>query len=188
MLFHGKDGFAKAPLCYVIVHCLSCLRHDAASEGNWFQTIRRHVTSSSSRIQRSHSSRTYWYLKDKVTTSPQHVGIRSFTHAVLYSKTTASYIHHTKSSKLKSRKLMPVFEIAVHFSTVLGSRTILNTHIMTIKSHQPNTEEFTYLIEVKDKVRPRTCHEGPERERTYSSSLSLTSALDRRGWLPPRLT
>jgi hypothetical protein len=38
------------------------------------------------------------------------------------------------------------------------------------------------------KVRPRTVHEGPEEEekkkKRYSSTLSLTSALDGGGWLP----
>ena len=36
----------------------------------------------------------------------------------------------------------------------------------------------------KGKVRPRTGHEGPERGRD-SSTLSLTSVLDRGGWLTP---
>ena len=35
---------------------------------------------------------------------------------------------------------------------------------------------------------PRTGHEGPEGEEMYSSTLSLTSALDGRGWSTPRLT
>jgi hypothetical protein len=33
-------------------------------------------------------------------------------------------------------------------------------------------------VELKSKVHPRTGHEGPERESKYSSTLSLTSALD----------
>lgn len=37
------------------------------------------------------------------------------------------------------------------------------------------------MVTVKDKVRPRTGHEGPEREQTHSSTLSLTSALHRVG-------
>ena len=37
----------------------------------------------------------------------------------------------------------------------------------------------------KGKFRPKTDHESPE-EQTYSSTLSLTSALDRGGWLTPR--
>ena len=43
----------------------------------------------------------------------------------------------------------------------------------------------------KGKVRPRTGHEGPEREYRYRSTLSLTSALDGGGWLtqhPGRFT
>jgi hypothetical protein len=38
----------------------------------------------------------------------------------------------------------------------------------------------------KGKVYPRTGHEGPEGEWRYSSTLSLTSALDRGGWSTPR--
>ena len=30
----------------------------------------------------------------------------------------------------------------------------------------------------KGKARPRTGHEGPKQEKSYSSTLSLTSALD----------
>ena len=33
----------------------------------------------------------------------------------------------------------------------------------------------------KGKVRPSTCHEGPEGEQKYSSTLSLSSALDGSG-------
>jgi hypothetical protein len=36
------------------------------------------------------------------------------------------------------------------------------------------------------KVHPRRGHEGPEEEQKYSSTLSLTSALDGGGWLTPR--
>ena len=38
----------------------------------------------------------------------------------------------------------------------------------------------------KGKVHPRTGHEGPEGEQIYSSTLSLTSALQGCGWLTPR--
>ena len=38
----------------------------------------------------------------------------------------------------------------------------------------------------KGKVRPRTAHEGPEGEQMYSSTLSLTSTIDRGGWWTPR--
>jgi len=42
------------------------------------------------------------------------------------------------------------------------------------------------LYEVKGKVHPSTGHEDPEGEDIYSSTLSLTSALDGDGWLAPR--
>lgn len=38
-------------------------------------------------------------------------------------------------------------------------------------------------IKVKDKVQPRTCHECPEREQTYSSTLYFASALHVGGYL-----
>ena len=43
-------------------------------------------------------------------------------------------------------------------------------------------------IKVKGKLHPISCHEGPEGEKRYSSTsiLSLTSALDGRGWSSPR--
>ena len=41
---------------------------------------------------------------------------------------------------------------------------------------------YIYIhVKGKGKVHPRTGHEGPEREYRYSSTLSLTSALDRVG-------
>jgi len=38
----------------------------------------------------------------------------------------------------------------------------------------------------KGKVNPRRGHEGPEVEQRYSSTLSLTLALDGGGWTMPR--
>jgi hypothetical protein len=38
----------------------------------------------------------------------------------------------------------------------------------------------------KGKIYPRTGHEGPEGEKRYSSSHSLTLALDGGGWSTPR--
>jgi hypothetical protein len=40
-----------------------------------------------------------------------------------------------------------------------------------------------YLNGVNGKVHPRTGREGPDGQKRYSSSLSLTSALDEGGWL-----
>jgi hypothetical protein len=40
---------------------------------------------------------------------------------------------------------------------------------------------------VKGKDHPRTGDEGPEEEKMYSFTLSLTSALDGCGWLTPSL-
>ena len=44
----------------------------------------------------------------------------------------------------------------------------------------------TQLHIKKGEGRPITCHEDPEVVERYSSALSLTSALDGRGWSTPR--
>jgi hypothetical protein len=41
-------------------------------------------------------------------------------------------------------------------------------------------------IKKKGKVHPRTCHEGPQGEYRYSSTLSFTLVLDGGGWLTTR--
>ena len=41
-------------------------------------------------------------------------------------------------------------------------------------------------VSSKGKVQPRTGHESSEGEERYSSTLSLTSALDGGGWSTPR--
>jgi hypothetical protein len=38
-----------------------------------------------------------------------------------------------------------------------------------------------WKVGIVGKVHPRTCHEGPDREQRYGSTLSLTLALDRVG-------
>jgi hypothetical protein len=40
--------------------------------------------------------------------------------------------------------------------------------------------------QLKSKIHHRTGHERPDREERYSSTISLTSALERDGWLTPR--
>jgi hypothetical protein len=44
----------------------------------------------------------------------------------------------------------------------------------------------TLKVKVKGKVEPRTGHEGPGRKYRYSSTLSVTSALDGSGQSTPR--
>jgi hypothetical protein len=46
-------------------------------------------------------------------------------------------------------------------------------------------ENNIFSLQKKGKGHPRTGHEGPEGEQSYSSTLSLTSALDV-VWLTPR--
>ena len=45
---------------------------------------------------------------------------------------------------------------------------------------------YSQIMQGKDKVHPRTEHEDLQREQRYSSTLSLTSALDGDGWSRPR--
>jgi hypothetical protein len=45
---------------------------------------------------------------------------------------------------------------------------------------------LTHIVKGKGKVLPKTGHEGPEGEYRYSSTLSLTLALDGGGWSTPR--
>jgi hypothetical protein len=45
---------------------------------------------------------------------------------------------------------------------------------------------YCQLVKGTGKVHPTTCHEIPEGENRYSSTLSLTSMLDGSGWLAPR--
>jgi hypothetical protein len=49
-------------------------------------------------------------------------------------------------------------------------------------------ERFQFMNQGKGKgkVHPRTGHEGPDLEKRYSSTMSLTSALDGGGWSTPR--
>ena len=60
-------------------------------------------------------------------------------------------------------------------------------------THRKTDNESSWILKYQvhwhssSKVRPRTGHEGPEGEQRYSSTLSLTSALDGCGWSTPRL-
>ena len=48
------------------------------------------------------------------------------------------------------------------------------------------TQSVPVIFEPPCKFHPGTRHEDPEEEQRYSSTLSLTSALDGGGWLKPR--
>jgi hypothetical protein len=43
-----------------------------------------------------------------------------------------------------------------------------------------------YISKGKANVHPRTAHEGPQGKQSYSCTISLTTALDKGGWSPPR--
>ena len=59
-------------------------------------------------------------------------------------------------------------------------------YLYTCPSNLMIIPQTCWKIKDKGKIHPRTGHEGPKREQMYSSTLSLTSALDRGGWSPPR--
>jgi hypothetical protein len=70
----------------------------------------------------------------------------------------------------------------VYASTVQRSR--LNPPTPAGDYQEPTTPEVDLSSRGKRKVHPGTGHEGPEVK--YSSTLSLTSALDGRGWSTAR--
>ena len=47
---------------------------------------------------------------------------------------------------------------------------------------QPATHRISGVVKGKGEVHHRTGHEGPERDKIYSSTLPSTSALDGVGW------
>jgi hypothetical protein len=58
----------------------------------------------------------------------------------------------------------------------------------TWKSHMTSAEtQYSFTTKGKRKVRPGTGNESPEGKYRYSSTLSLTSALDGDRWSTPRL-
>jgi len=59
-------------------------------------------------------------------------------------------------------------------------------HRSTPKHTTQDSTSQTETLNVKGKVHPRTGHESPEGELSYSSTLSLTSALDGSSWSTPR--
>jgi hypothetical protein len=73
------------------------------------------------------------------------------------------------------------------FSTTTKKKNVIE-HRMCVLIFSTTFVWNIILIEVKGKgkVHPRTGHEGPEGEKRYSSTLSLTSALNGGGWSMPR--
>jgi hypothetical protein len=63
----------------------------------------------------------------------------------------------------------------------------LQRHVSTRLSHHQATIRTIYAYKLgKGKVHPRAGHESPEGEQSYSSTLSLTSALYGGGWSTTR--
>ena len=61
--------------------------------------------------------------------------------------------------------------------------TVRHLSLSSTRSIQSPLSQLIYLRKkVKVKVHPRRAHEGPEKEQSYSSTLSLTSALGGGGW------
>jgi len=65
--------------------------------------------------------------------------------------------------------------------TIQGSYCDGGQIFRTVRTTQPPIQ----WVKRKAKVRPITCHEGPRKRRRYSSTHSLTLAVDRSGWLTP---
>ena len=58
--------------------------------------------------------------------------------------------------------------------------------IHCFRSNSGSKHGTRLLLIIKGKLHPRTVHEGPDGEKRYSSSISLTSVLDGVWWLTPR--
>ena len=58
--------------------------------------------------------------------------------------------------------------------------------MICVKASSPTTMSYPRHNKGEGKVYPRTGHAGPEGEKRYSSTLSLTSALDGGKWSMPR--
>jgi hypothetical protein len=53
-------------------------------------------------------------------------------------------------------------------------------------NHELKRNCYEIVDKGKGNIRPGKGHEGPEGEQRFSSTLSLTSTLDKGGWLMPR--
>jgi hypothetical protein len=60
-------------------------------------------------------------------------------------------------------------------------QTLKNSAMKEANCHK----NYTRKVKGTGKVHPRTGHKGPEGEQRYSSTLSLTSALDGGEWSTP---
>ena len=75
-----------------------------------------------------------------------------------------------------------------YLQTVLSAHSKYLPHyskclpILFYTTQYKNIKPFKLVGKVKGKVLSRTGHEGPEGEQGYSSTLSLTLALDKGGW------
>jgi len=65
--------------------------------------------------------------------------------------------------------------------TIQGSYSDWGQIFRIVRTTRPPTQ----WVKRKGKVRPITRHEGPRKRRRYSSTHSLTSAVDRSRWLTP---
>ena len=81
----------------------------------------------------------------------------------------------------------------MHFVGLFFVFLLINMHsgvmdtlvaLYSLGEKSPYTQQCTNLV--KSEVHPRTVHEGPEGEYMYSSTPSLTSALDEGGWSASR--
>ena len=90
-------------------------------------------------------------------------------------------IPHRSLHKLSTEALSQFLQqegIHFHVKTVTLPAVIQITRFLEIREQHSIVLRYVHL-----KVHPRTVHEGAEREQRYSSTLSLTSALDGLGGL-----
>jgi hypothetical protein len=68
---------------------------------------------------------------------------------------------------------------------VMNNLCYFRQHLQVNSWPVPKKDHSSFLLKVKGKGHPITCDESPDGEQRYSSTLSLTSALDGGGWSTP---
>ena len=92
--------------------------------------------------------------------------------------TTTNSIRPLVVTKSRKKNLFLCFIITKH-----STAKFLQSDIQEFRSpDNPALEKNSPRTECNGNVHPRTDHKGPEMEQRYSSTLSLTSALDSVGW------
>ena len=120
-------------------------------------------------------------------TQNKHCGAKSNTpikHDILMPRRVGLTEVDSKLTKLWSgtgiKKLIKIINNQIQFPCFWNS-----VKCLTMCREEPDMS-FDFVTDSPGQKSPRTVHEGPEGNSSYSSTLSLTSALDGGGWLTSR--